>query len=49
VNERVERIWKKAVLTCSRYYPGIYLDELRKTKTDLRIAGVQAAVWVQNL
>jgi hypothetical protein len=33
--DELERIWKEAVMTWLRYYPGIYLGELRRTMKDL--------------
>jgi hypothetical protein len=29
---RIEGIWKEMVMAYSRYYPSIYLEQLKKTK-----------------
>ena len=33
--EQLERIWKEAFVACSRYYPGICLERLKKTRDRL--------------
>jgi hypothetical protein len=35
MNNEFEKIWKEAVVACSRYYPGICLEGLRKTAKTL--------------
>jgi hypothetical protein len=40
MNGELQRIWKEMVVA----YPGICLDELRKTMKNLRIAGVLAEI-----
>jgi hypothetical protein len=40
----VERFWKEAVVAYSKYYPGIFLEGLRKAMNELRIAGVPARI-----
>jgi hypothetical protein len=45
VNNEFERIWKKVLMTYSRCYPVICLEELRKTTKYFRIADVQ----IENL
>jgi hypothetical protein len=43
VNNELERMWKERSWPNLRYYPGIYLEELRKPrKTSGRIAGLRA-------
>jgi hypothetical protein len=31
-DDELERMWKEAVVSCSRYCPGIFLERLRKTQ-----------------
>jgi hypothetical protein len=38
----LERVWKEAVVACSRYYTGICVEGLRNTTKNVRIAGVPA-------
>jgi hypothetical protein len=35
LNGELERIWKEAVMTLSRYHPGTWLEELMETIIDL--------------
>jgi hypothetical protein len=35
VNNELERMWKEAVWPSLRYYPDMYLEELRKTTKNL--------------
>jgi hypothetical protein len=35
MRDEFERIWKEVVVAISRYYPGISLEELRKTTKHL--------------
>jgi hypothetical protein len=35
MRDKLERIWKEAVMVSSRHYPGIYLEGLRKTTKNL--------------
>jgi hypothetical protein len=41
--------WREWPWPNLRYYPGICLDGLRKTMKHLRIAGLQAKIWTQDL
>jgi hypothetical protein len=39
MSDKLERIWKEVVMAYSRYYPGIFLEGLKKImKTLVRIA-----------
>jgi hypothetical protein len=35
MNSEFDRIWKQAIVAYSRYYPGIYMEVLRKTMLSL--------------
>lgn len=50
VDNESESIWKKAVVTYSRYYPGNILGGLRKImKTSVRIDSVPAKIRMENI
>jgi hypothetical protein len=50
LNNELEKIWKEAVVTGSRYRPEICMKELRKTtKTLVWIASVLAEIWSKHL
>jgi hypothetical protein len=36
MNTELARIWKEGAMAYSRYHPGIYLDELKKTMKNVR-------------
>jgi hypothetical protein len=42
-------IWNERVVTQARYYPGIYLEELKGKKTSIRVAGVPAEIRTEQL
>jgi hypothetical protein len=42
VTSEFERIWKEMVMACSRYYPGIYLEGLKKST--VKVASVPAKI-----
>jgi hypothetical protein len=42
MTDEIWRIWKEMVMAKLRFYPGIYLEGLRKIKNILRIAYVSA-------
>jgi hypothetical protein len=49
VNDKLENIWKEAVVVNFRHYFGIFLEGLRKTtKTSVRIAGLRAVKRLRN-
>jgi hypothetical protein len=39
-----KKIWKEVVVANSRYYSGIHLEGLRKTKKNFRTAGIVAEI-----
>jgi hypothetical protein len=47
MRDELERIWKEASITWSRYCPDICLEELRKNTKVLSIAGVPAEIRTQ--
>jgi hypothetical protein len=48
VNNELERMWKEVVIAYLRYYPGICLEELRKT-TERHCQDSQSLGWDLNL
>jgi hypothetical protein len=49
--EELERMWKKWPWPNLKYYPGIYLEEIRKNtwRTSVRIAGLRDKIWTRKL
>jgi hypothetical protein len=45
----LEKIWKQAVVANSRYYPGIYQEDLRKTLKHVRLVGVPTKIRTKQL
>lgn len=46
----LERIWKDVIVVCSRWYPIIFLEGLRKTmKAAFMIAGVSVRIQIKDL
>jgi hypothetical protein len=44
MNNKLEGIWKEAVVAKTRYYPGICLEGLRKTTEPVRKVGVPGEI-----
>jgi hypothetical protein len=44
MNGELERIRKEAEVSYSRYCPGIYLEGLRNTMRNMKLAGVPAEI-----
>jgi hypothetical protein len=50
MSDKLERIWKEVVMNYPRYYPGIYLEGLRKImKTLVRIASIPVESETKHL
>jgi hypothetical protein len=51
MNGGLERIWKEAIVVWPRYYPCIFLEELRQTTNNfpIRIVGVPAEIRTEHL
>jgi hypothetical protein len=50
MTEKLERIWKEAVMAEWRYYPGNCFERLRKTtNTSAMIANVPAGIPAEHL
>jgi hypothetical protein len=48
INDELESIWKEVVVAESRCYPGIFLEELRKTtKSLIHISRFLAEIRIQ--
>jgi hypothetical protein len=45
----LERMQKEAVVAQMRYYPGIFLEFLRKTTEELRIVGFPDEILTEHL
>jgi hypothetical protein len=46
----LEKIWKKTVVVLSRYYPGIFLADVKKTiKTLVVISSVFAEILAKHM
>jgi hypothetical protein len=49
MNNALERICKEAVVAKSRHYPGMFLEDMRKTTRNLRIASFPAEIRTEHL
>jgi hypothetical protein len=45
----LKRIWKEAAVAYSSYYPNSFLERLRKTTKNFRIAGVRAGIRTEHV
>jgi hypothetical protein len=46
--DELERVWKVAVVTYSRYSPSIWVVELKKTTKIIRITDVPASIRIKH-
>jgi hypothetical protein len=49
MNDELERMWKEAVVAKFKILSRYFLEGLRKTTNTLRIAGLRAVIWSQDL
>ena len=49
VNNKFDMFRNEVDVAYSKYNPGIYLGEIRKTKINLRVAGVLAGIRTQRI
>jgi hypothetical protein len=42
INDKLELIWKEAFVNCLKFYPGLYLEELKKYGKPLSVPSVSA-------